>query len=117
MKKKLKNRFEKKLDAQLKKSKRKYVYEKVKIPYTISGLYYPDWIVYHNSGDGFFLIEAKGHFRPEAKRKMVAVKQQHPELDIRIVFYSANKKYIKWAEKYGFPYAIGDIPEEWLNGK
>ncbi len=60
------------------------------------------------------IIEAKGHFRPEAMRKMVAVKRQHPLLDIRIVFYSKNKRYTKWAEKYGFPYAIGDIPDEWL---
>lgn len=59
-------------------------------------------------------IEAKGHFRPEAMRKMVAVKAMWPNVDIRLVFYSHNKKYIRWAEKHGFPWAVGDIPEEWL---
>lgn len=59
-------------------------------------------------------LETKGHFRPEAKRKMVAVKAAHPDLDIRIVFYSTNRTYIRWARKYGFPFAIGTIPEDWL---
>ena len=45
---------------------------------------------------------------------MAAVKKQHPDLDIRMVFYSRSKTNIRWAEKYGFPYAIGKIPEEWL---
>lgn len=46
---------------------------------------------------------------------MVAVKRQHPDLDIRIVFYSKKLKDIKWAERHGFPYAIDEIPKEWLN--
>jgi hypothetical protein len=63
---------------------------------------------------GKIYIEAKGHFRPEAKRKMVAVKKLHPAMDIRIVFYSFKTKDIRWAEKNGFPYSIGKIPEDWL---
>lgn len=47
---------------------------------------------------------------------MIAVKRQHPELDIRIVFYGPNKKYARWAEKNGFKYAFENIPKEWLNG-
>lgn len=60
-------------------------------------------------------LETKGHFRPEAKRKMVAVKTAHPELDIRIIFYSASKPYVRWARKYGFPFAVGTVPEDWLD--
>ena len=109
-KKKPRNKFEQRLDAQLENSGVSYEYESLKLPYTIEGTYNPDWHIKHND----IIIEGKGHFRPEAMRKMVAVKKMHPHLDIRIVFYSANKKYIKWANKYGFPYAIGSIPEEWL---
>jgi hypothetical protein len=47
---------------------------------------------------------------------MIAVKKQHPEKDIRLLFYRANKAYIKWAEKHGFVYAIEKIPSEWLQG-
>ena len=104
------NKFEKRLYDDLKKSKVDFGYETVKLPYVIYGTYNPDFYLAKKK----IYIEAKGHFRPEAMRKMVAVKAAHPELDIRIVFYSKNKKYIKWAEKYGFPYAIGDIPKEWL---
>lgn len=105
------NKFETKLFKQLKDSKVKFGYETEKLPYVIHGTYNPDFYLPKNK----IYVEAKGHFRPEAMRKMVAVKLAHPDLDIRIVFYSANNKYIKWAIKYGFPYAIGDIPKEWLS--
>lgn len=110
MAKKPRNKFEKRLYDELKANKIKFGYETEKLPYVIHGTYIPDIYVQKKK----LYIEAKGYFRPEAMRKMVAVKTMHPELDIRIVFYSLNKKYIKWAEKYGFPYAIGTIPLEWL---
>ncbi len=106
------NNFEKKLHTQLKKAKVNFKYEAEKIPYIISGHYIPDFILYRP--DRKIYIEAKGHFRPEAKRKMVAVKKLHPTLDIRIVFYSFKAKDIRWAEKQGFPYSIKTIPGDWL---
>lgn len=108
----LRNNFEKSGYSFLKKKKVKFEYEGIKLPYILKGTYNPDFFL----KDLNRIIEFKGQFRPEDKRKMVAVKQQYPDLDIRIVFYSFNKKYIKWCEKYGFPYAIKDIPEEWLHG-
>lgn len=112
MKKKLKNKFEKKIYRQIKKRKLPVKYEAERIPYLIAGHYIPDFTITTQSGKIF--IEAKGHFRPEAKRKMVAVKKLNPKLDIRIVFYSFKKQDVKWAEKHGFLYAIGDIPDEWF---
>jgi Autographiviridae endonuclease I len=112
-----KNKFEGRLFGQLQRNQKKYEYdfsyETEQIPYTIEGNYIPDFPIKKKSGKKMY-IEGKGYFRPESKRKMVAVKKQHPELDIRIVFYSARKRDIKWAEKNGFPYAIGRIPLEWL---
>jgi hypothetical protein len=46
---------------------------------------------------------------------MVAVKRQHPELDIRLVFYSASKTNLAFAERHGFKYAVETIPKEWLD--
>lgn len=80
--------------------------------YTYSGHYTPDFVVETKLGKRY--IEAKGYFRPEDKRKIVAVKRCNPNLDIRIVFYSFNKSYVKWAEKHGFTYAISEIPRDWL---
>lgn len=113
MTKKLKNKFEIKIDRQLKKSKLPYKYESEKLAYYFTGHYIPDFVVTTQSGSKLY-IEAKGYLRPEHKRKMVAVKKLHPTLDIRIIFYSYNKKYTRWAEKHNFTYSIGELPQEWL---
>lgn len=110
---KTRNKFEKKLEQQLRRSKCDYDYESERIPYTLNGIYIPDFRLRLGSKHIIY-IEAKGYLRPEHKRKMVAVKRQHPELDIRFVFYRHVEIYIKWADKHGFPWAIGSIPKEWL---
>lgn len=50
------------------------------------------------------------------------VKQQHPEIDLRMVFAKDNKMnkhskttYSTWAKKLDIPYSIGSIPQGWLN--
>ena len=108
----LRNKFEARIYASLKAKKIKFKYESEKIPYLISGHYVPDFII--TTRNGKIYIETKGHFRPEAKRKMAAVKKLNPQLDIRILFYSYSKSSVKWCVKNNFPYAIGDIPNEWL---
>jgi predicted nuclease of restriction endonuclease-like RecB superfamily len=110
----LKNKFEQKIYNQLKRSKAKFKYEPTRIPYILARHYIPDFVV--DTVAGKVYIECKGYLRPEAKSKMVAVKKLNPQLDIRFVFYAANKKQIKWAEKHGFRYAVGTIPKEWLDG-
>ena len=108
------NKFEKRLYAQLKRAKLPFSYESERIPYILSGYYLPDFIV--RTPLGVIYIEAKGYFRPEAKRKLVAVKRQHPEKDIRLLFYARNKQYERWAVKNGFKFAFEKIPIEWLKG-
>lgn len=116
---KVKNNFEKKILIQIEGSGCNVKYEGARIPYVLAGHYIPDYIV--DTPTGKLYIEAKGYFRPEAKRKMVAVKRQHPELDIRIVFYKSksfkkNKQYERWAIKHGYKFAWDTVPEEWLLG-
>lgn len=111
---KLKNKFEERIDRQLRLAKVKYKYEEEKIPYILARHYIPDFIITTPTGKVY--IECKGYLRPEHKAKMVAVKKQHPEKDIRMLFYSFNTKYIRWAERNGFRYAVDTIPDEWLEG-
>lgn len=111
---KLRNQFEKRIYQQLKRAKTRFKYESEKIPYVLAGHYIPDFIIETCSGKVY--VEAKGYLRPEHKRKMVAVKRQHPNLDIRMLFYSRSKQNIKWAERNSFRWAIEKIPKEWLNG-
>lgn len=108
------NKFENKVYQELKRSGLPFKYESKRIPYVLARHYIPDFII--ETPTGLLYVECKGYFRPEHKAKMVAVKKQHPELDIRILFYSPSKKYARWAEKNGFRYAFYTIPEEWLQG-
>lgn len=111
-KKKVRNPFEAKLERQIKRSKIPFSYETEKIEYIIIGNYIPDFILETSSGKMY--IEAKGHFRREAKVKMLAVKKRFPDLDIRFVFYKHSKINEKWCKRYKFPYAYETIPQGWL---
>lgn len=108
----MRNKFEQRIFNQLEKSGVTFKYESEKIPYVLSGHYLPDFVLKTKSGKIY--LETKGYFRPEHKRKMLAVKRQHPELDLRIVFYAPNKKYEKWAIQNGFKYSFVNIPTAWL---
>lgn len=102
---------------QLETSGVQFEYEKLKLPYTISHNYVPDFVL--ASG---VIIEAKGYFRTAAEPlKMRAVKAAYPDLDIRFIFWDANKKVLRtktthgeWATKFGFPWSNERFPEDWL---
>lgn len=102
------------------KSKAKVTYETARLPYMLRKNYRPDYIL--NFPDGRVrYIELKGWLRPSDRTKMRAVKELNPDLDIRIVFLANNKlnkdsttRYSDWAEQHGFPWAIKEVPKEWL---
>jgi hypothetical protein len=95
-------------------------YEPFSVPYLVKGNYYPDFVLPNG-----IIVEAKGYFDSRARAKMIAVKKNNPDLDIRMLFMNAANKVRKgsrltyggWAEKYGFPYAEGTIPLEWFKEK
>lgn len=108
------NKFERELRKELRRAKVTFKYEGSKIPYVIAGHYTPDFTV--STPTGKIVIEGKGYFRPEDKRKLIAVKKCNPHLDIRLVFYKDLLSNGKWCKKNGFKYAIKHIPKEWLEG-
>ncbi len=112
--KKVRNKFELKTYQSLKRSRVPFSYESEKIAYVLARHYIPDFII--DTRNGKVYVETKGHLRREDKAKLIAVKRQHPEMDLRILFYAPNKTNSKWAEKNGFRYAFGDIPKEWCHG-
>lgn len=120
---KLKGSFEKQIVEQLNKHKNvKWFYEEMTMDYYEVRKYIPDFVI--ETKDSSFILEAKGWFRPEDRRKMKLIKKQCPDLDIRILFQRAENKlnknsnttYAMWAEKNGFKWASGKIPEDWLKG-
>ena len=111
---KTRNKSEEGIANQLRRAKILFEYETEKIPYVLARHYLIDFKLYTPLGKIY--IEYKGYLRPEDKCKLLAVKRQHPNMDLRIVFYEYKERQIKWATKNGFRYAIGNIPEEWLLG-
>ena len=113
---KYKSRLEEKMARQIARlSGERDTYERTSIQYKIPRRYVPDFTV------GGMFIEVKGYFRPEDRTKMRCVKADNPEADIRMVFAADNKissrssmRYSDWCEKYGFPYAVGEVPREWF---
>ncbi len=112
-----KSGFERTIAVQLTQAKVKFEYEPVKFKYTTDHEYTPDFLL----PNGIY-IEVKGLLRREDRAKMIAVKKQHPLLDVRFVFMNAYGKIeggklrnFEWAERAGFKWAGGRIPEEWFS--
>lgn len=95
-------------------------YEEEKIKYRVDEVrtYTPDWKLPNG-----IIVESKGRFTVEDRKKHILVKEQHPEKDIRFVFSNSRSKlrkgsktsYADWCNKHGFKFADRLIPEEWIN--
>ena len=95
-----------------------YEYETTKIAYTISHNYCPDFVLPNG-----IILETKGYWDSEDRRKIKNVKEQNPDMDIRMVFQAPfntiSKKskttYAQYCERLGIPWtSFHDIPLEWL---
>ena len=72
-----------------------FSYESEKIKWTPpQKTYNPDFIFEKHDGS-LMIVETKGRFTAADRTKMKAVVEQHPELDIRMVFQNANNKLTK----------------------
>lgn len=111
--------LEKEVTAFLRERQKKVRYEELVIEWEDLRYrtYTPDFML-----DNGIIIETKGMFDSEDRRKHLEVKKQHPTLNIRFVFSNANAKlykgskttYADWCDKNGFLWAHRVIPEEWL---
>ena len=114
--------LEQKVSDYLNERNVKYGYECIKIEWEDLAYrtYTPDFVL--NNG---IIIETKGLFTAADRRKHLAIKKQHPNLDIRFVFTNSNSKlrkgakstYAEWCIKKGFRYYDRIIPEDWLKEK
>jgi hypothetical protein len=122
--------LEEKVAAQLDHAGVDYDYEGQWVHYDVPARrakYLPDFPIKATN----ILIEAKGRFGgryrgskgAEERQKLILLKEQHPELEIRIVFerastpiYKGSKTtYAKWADDHGFMWADkGTVPGAWI---
>lgn len=95
-------------------------YEERKLPYirpASTHRYTPDFVL-----DNGIIIESKGIFTPEDRKKHLLVRAAHPTLDIRFVFTRSSSPinkgskttYADWCRKNGFLFADKRIPASWF---
>jgi predicted nuclease of restriction endonuclease-like RecB superfamily len=94
-------------------------YEATKIPYTIEHVYTPDFFLPNKH----IYLEAKGYWRSADRRKIKTIKEQNPDLDLRMVFQNPfntiSKKskttYAQWCERHDIKWSsYHNLPLEWL---
>ena len=114
--------FEVKFYKNLKVRKIKVEYEPDKLQYVLKPkVYTPDFKIKKRDGSEMY-IETKGYWRVDDRLKMLAVIQQNPDKDIRMVFSDASKKiyknskttYAQYCNTHNIKWAEGIIPKEWL---
>lgn len=125
--------LEKVIASVLKKYKIPIKYEKHKIKYIQPAeerTYTPDFVLPNG-----VIIEVKGRFTSEDRKKHLNIKRTHPDVNIKFIFQDANVKISKvskttygdWCDKNGFDYISCkvtkkgtatyyscELPEEWL---
>lgn len=94
-----------------------YRYEAEVFPVKVDGTYKPDWVV--ETPTKVVIVEGKGYFRDEDRKKVLAFTQQYPDYKYHIVFerdnpiYKGSKfKYSDWCNKHGISYSIKSLPKE-----
>ena len=96
-----------------------YDYESTKIAYQIQHIYTPDFVLTNKH----VVLECKGYWDSEDRRKIKNVCEQNPDMDIRMVFQSpfntitkkSKTTYAQWCDRNKIPWcAFHEIPIEWL---
>lgn len=116
------SQFEKVIAVKMARDGGSFKYETIRLPYVPKVRHYtPDFYIPETD----IYIEAKGRLTREDRSKMLLIKTQHPECDIRFVFQNAKNKLYKnsnttygdWCNKHGFEWAEKTVPREWLKNE
>lgn len=121
----LRSGFEERTAKYLDSNKVKYEYETLVVDYVVpesTHKYKPDFILPNG-----IIVECKGRFTPQDRKKMSLVIEQNPDKDIRLLFMldntlskSSRTTYSSWCEKRGIKCHVsknGEIPVEWIKEK
>lgn len=121
----LRSNLEKKVATHLDSLNVEYKYEEGYLPYVVpesNHKYCPDFELSNG-----IIVEVKGRLTAADRKKMLLVKRQNPDKDIRFLFAVDNKisktsktTYSSWCEKNGFDYHVckdGKLPPTWLTAR
>lgn len=98
----------------------KYDFERFHINYVVparDAKYTPDFVLSNG-----IIIETKGIWEVDDRKKHLLIREQYPLLDIRLVFSNSNSKiykgsptsYADFCTKHGIQFADKLVPREWL---
>jgi hypothetical protein len=115
--------LEDRVEKELKEAGCSAEYEPFKIPYFVPASqhrYTPDFVL-----ENGIVIETKGRWDLDSRKKHKLLKEQYPDLDLRMVFSNskarirkgAKTRYCDVCEKLGIPYADKSVPQEWVQEK
>lgn len=115
--------FEERVHAYLVKKGIEHVYEGETLTYVVperTHRYSPDFSI----AGTHIIVEAKGRFDPSDRRKMLLLKEQHPDREFRMLFMRNNTiaknsktTYGAWCDKHGITWhadSTGTIPAPWV---
>ena len=94
-----------------------YEYEKHKYNLVIPRSYTPDFVLANG-----VVLEVKGFFDAEDRRLIKLFREQHPDVDIRMVLQKPHQKlqrggrmdYASWCDKHNVPWCEGPaLPRDW----
>lgn len=111
--------LESKVSNQLREAGVGFEYESFKVEYQVNETrrYTPDFRLPNG-----IIVETKGRFLVDDRKKHLLIQKQRPDLDIRFVFSNSNAKlnkgakstYADWCKKNGFQFADKWIPDDWI---
>ena len=94
----------------------RFKYEPHRLTYTKEHYYLPDFLL----SNGIY-IETKGRFTSKDRTKMLAVREAHPDKDIRLFFMrdqylykGSETRYSDWCNEHNIKFCIKELPKEWL---
>ncbi len=109
--------FESRVAADLTKNGVYWEYEQHKYNLVIPRSYTPDFVLSNG-----VVLEVKGYFDAEDRRLIKLFKEQHGDVDIRMVLQKPHQKltktgsmtYARWCDKYNVPWCEGpSLPSDW----
>lgn len=112
--------LEEKNSEHLKAHSQPVLFETIKLAYMVPETrhnYTPDFLLQNG-----IIVETKGRFLPVDRAKHLFVRNQYPDLDIRMVFSNpkapigpgSKTTLAMWAERHGIKWAGKLIPVEWM---
>jgi hypothetical protein len=122
-----KSTLEHEVDTELKRLRRSrklksYSYEDKTFDFVIKHKYTTDFPIVNKSGKEW-LLEVKGFLDQKARRKLRAIRECNPDIDLRLLFpkeeplpeKGLTQTNVQWSIKHNFKYTVGvKIPEDWL---